>query len=88
MIEACIKLDSGDETIKLFSQQYRQDQIGYSKMLKAGYGKNHPRMVGLRKQIGEERKILLKASENYLQSLAIIIKNLENKLKEMEQAAK
>ena len=88
LIEACIKLDFGDETIKLFSQQYRQDEIEYSKMLKAGYGKNHPRMVGLRKQIGEERKILLKASENYRQSLAIIIKNLENKLKEMEQAAK
>ena len=85
LIEATIKSGAGDATIKMFSESIKKDRIEYAGMLKRGFGRSHPRVTGLRWQIEEERKILLTASDNYRKSLAVTMKNLETKLKKLEQ---
>ena len=88
LIEVFSKMDTGNATINNFSRQYKKERIEYARMLKSGFGINHPKVIGLRKQIEEERKILLTASGNYRESLAVTIKNLETKSKKLEQAVK
>ena len=76
LIEAAMKLNIKDGTIDAFANKYKTDQVNYIRLTTTGFGKRHPKVVGLVKQIQEEKRILLTAAENYRSTLKINIKNM------------
>ncbi len=85
LIESAMQLGIKDSTIENFAAKYKTDKVEYQRMTNSGFGRRHPKVVGLQKQIDEENRILLNAAENYRSSLTITIKNLEDALKSVRQ---
>ncbi len=75
LIEAAMKLNTKYGSIDA-SAKYKTDQVNYIRLTTTGFGKRHPKVVGLVKQIQEEKRILLTAAENYRSTLKINIKNM------------
>ena len=75
-------LEGKDETIDMFSKVLLKDQRELARMDSMGFGKRHPRRVGLAAQIAKEEEILNKAVENVRNSLEAVLGNLR-----MQQAA-
>ena len=84
LIENAMSYGVQDATITNFASTYKKDKVEYERMTNSGFGKSHPKVKGLQKQIEEESRILLSAAENYRLSLGVTIKNLEEALKRME----
>lgn len=84
LIESAMSYGVQDATIEAFAGAYKKDRVEYERMTNSGFGKRHPKVIGLTKQIAEESRILLRAAENYRSSLAVTIQNLEEALKRME----
>jgi polysaccharide biosynthesis transport protein len=80
LIESAMQLGIKDGTIESFAAKYKTDKVEYQRMTNSGFGRRHPKVVGLQKQIEEESRILLNAAENYRNSLSITIKNMEDAL--------
>ena len=88
LIESAMGLGIKDATIEGFANKYKTDRVEYERMTNSGFGRRHPKVIGLQKQILEENRILLAAAENYRSSLSITIKNLEDALKRVEDISK
>ena len=88
LIESAMGLGIKDATIESFANKYKTDRVEYERMTNSGFGRRHPKVIGLKKQIQEENRILLAAAENYRSSLSITIKNLEDALKRVEEISK
>jgi len=73
-----------DATIAKFSGQYKTDKVEYQRMTNSGFGKRHPKVIGLQKSIEEQGRILLSAAESYKGTLAVNIKTFEETLKRQE----
>ena len=72
--------EEGDPTIKLWLEQLQKDKLELARLDTSGFGPRHPRRIGVAKQIEEEEKILLSASDNYRKSLEVTIGNLKTQL--------
>jgi hypothetical protein len=75
-------LEGMNETIDMFSKVFLKDKRELARMDSMGFGKRHPRRVGLAAQIAKEEEILNKAVENVRNSLEAVLGNLR-----MQQAA-
>ena len=84
LIESAMQLGIKDSTIENFAAKYKTDKVEYQRMTNSGFGKRHPKVIGLQRQIEEENRILLSAAENYRGSLTITIKNLEDALQSVK----
>ena len=69
-------LEGMNETIDMFSKVLLKDQRELARMDSMGFGKRHPRRVGLAAQIAKEEEILNKAVENVRNSLGVVLGNL------------
>jgi polysaccharide biosynthesis transport protein len=88
LIESAMSLGIKDATIENFASKYKTDKVEFERMTNSGFGKRHPKVIGLQKQIEEESRILQNAAINYRNSLTITIKNLEDALKSVQQITK
>ena len=84
LIENASSYGVENSTIQTFDSQLKKDRVEYERMTNSGFGKRHPKVIGLRKSIEETGRILLTAAGNYKESLGVTIKNLEEALKRME----
>ena len=85
LIEYAMSLGIEDATITSFANIYKKDRVEYERMTNSGFGRRHPKVQGLEKQIEKEKEILLTAAENYRSSLTIMIKNVEDALKSVKE---
>lgn len=69
-------LKSRDATIQSFSEIFLKDKREMVRLDSMGFGKRHPRRLGLAAQIGKEEEILDKAVENVRKSLGVVLGNL------------
>ncbi|MES2467860.1 MAG: serine/threonine-protein kinase [Verrucomicrobiota bacterium] len=69
-------LKSRDATIEAFSEVFLKDKRELARMDSSGFGKRHPRRLGLAAQIAKEEEILDKAVENVRKSLGVVLGNL------------
>ena len=69
-------LKSRDATIEAFSEIFLKDKRELVRMDSMGFGKRHPRRLGLAAQIAKEEEILDKAVENVRKSLGVVLGNL------------
>lgn len=80
LIESAMQLNVRDNTIDTFANKYKMDRVEYIRVTTSGFGKRHPKVLGLVRQIEEERRILTAAAENFRSTLKITIKNMEDAL--------
>jgi succinoglycan biosynthesis transport protein ExoP len=80
LIESAMQLNVRDGTIDTFATKYKTDRVDYIRLTTSGFGKRHPKVLGLVKQIEEERRILTTAAENFRATLKINIKNMQDAL--------
>jgi capsular exopolysaccharide synthesis family protein len=78
LIESALSLGIKDATIESFGGKYKQDRVEYENLTNSGFGKRHPKVIGLSKQIQEESRILEKAAEQYRATLTVQIKSFED----------
>ncbi len=88
LIESAMQLGIKDDTIMNFAAKYKTDKVEYQRLTHSGFGKRHPKVVGLFMQIEEEKRILESAAINYRDSLSITIKNLEDALASVRDISK
>lgn len=69
-------LEGKDETIDMFSKVFLKDKRELARMDSSGFGKRHPRRLGLAANIAKEEEILDKAVENVRKSLGVVLGNL------------
>ena len=68
-------LKSRDATIEAFSEIFLKDKRELARLDLLGFGKRHPKRMGVSKQIEKEEEILGKAVENIRKSLEITLRN-------------
>jgi polysaccharide biosynthesis transport protein len=84
LIENAASYGVENTTIQTFDSKLKGDRVEYARMTNSGFGRRHPKVVGLQKSIDETGKILLTAAGNYKESLGVTIKNLEEAVKRMQ----
>ncbi len=85
LIESALSLGIRDATIENFGGKYKADKVEYQNLTNSGFGKRHPKVVGLAKQIEEESRILGQAAEAYRDSLTVQIKNMEDAIESLNK---
>ncbi len=73
--ELYVVLKPRDATIEAFSEIFLKDKRELARMDLSGFGKRHPRRLGLAKQIEKEEEILGKAVENVRKNLELTLRN-------------
>jgi capsular exopolysaccharide synthesis family protein len=80
LIANAASLDVQNDTIKALYPEYQKSVIEESRLLNSGFGKNHPKIRGLRESIVTTRKTLETAVSGFKDSLKVQISQAEQTL--------